>query len=217
MLARRACLFRFAAVAVITATPAAIGAAPVRAADPESGARDIVSTMAQQVIGTIQKGADKAEREAVFRDLYVKNFDNTTIGAYAAGPAFRAAPAESRRAYLETFQNYVVKAYAYQLSRYKGERLRVDKTEKDEAAGRHDVIVISNLVHPDPRESREIEMRWRLRMVGERLRVADVVIDKISMALTEKRAFADWVQEKGGTLDGLTAKLREKIADIDKK
>ena len=44
-----------------------------------------------------------------------------------------------------------------------------------------------------------------------------VVIDKISMVLTEKRAFADWLKEGGGTLDGLTAKLREKIAEIDKK
>lgn len=212
MLARRDCLVRFAAIAVLISSPVS-----ARAADPESGARAVVNSLAQQVIGTIQKGADRTEREAVFRQLYVRNFDNAAIGAYAAGPTFRTASPESRRTYLETFQNYVVKAYAYQLSRYKGERLRVDKTEKDDAAGRHDVIVISNLVHPDPRESREIEMRWRLRTVGERMLVTDVVIDKISMALTEKRAFADWIQQKGGTLDGLTAKLREKIAAIDEK
>jgi ABC-type transporter MlaC component len=46
--------------------------------------------------------------------------------------------------------------------------------------------------------------------------VSDVVIDKISMALTEKRAFTDWLHEKGGTLEGLTAKLKEKIAAIDR-
>jgi len=201
----------FLAAAIVAA------AAPARAADPETDAREIVGAMAEAVIGTINEGADKAKREAVFRALYVKNFDNAGIAAWAAGPAFRAAQPGAKRAFLETFENYVVKAYAYQLSRYKGERLRVDKTEKDDGPGRADIIVISNLVHPDPRESREIEMRWRMRPNGGRLRVSDVVIDKISMALTEKRAFAEWLQEKGGTLEGLTGKLKEKIAEHEKR
>jgi ABC-type transporter MlaC component len=104
-----------------------------------------------------------------------------------------------------------VKAYAAQLTKYKGERLRVDKVEND---GPY-TVVVSKLVHPDPREAREIEMRWRLSRAAGRLVVSDVVIDKISMALTEKRAFADWLKEKGGTLEGLTAKLKEKIAAVD--
>lgn len=54
-----------------------------------------------------------------------------------------------------------------------------------------------------------------MRLAGGRLVVTDVVIDKISMALTEKRAFADWLQERGGTLEGLKGKLREKIARVD--
>lgn len=217
MLARRACLHRFAILAGLLVLPVGGGAAPAFAADPESDARAIVSAMAEKVLGTITQGADKEKREAVFRELYAGNFENTTIAAYAAGAAYRNAPVEARRPYLDVFKEYVVKAYAYQLSRYKGERLRVDKTEKDDAGGRHDVIVISNLVHPDPRESREIEMRWRLRAVNGRMLVTDVVIDKISMALTERRAFADWIQENGGTLEGLTAKLKQKIAEIDKK
>lgn len=192
-------------------------AAPARAADPQSDGREIVRAMAEIVIATIQKGRDKAGREATFRDLYRKNFDNAGIGAWAAGRAFAAASPDQRREYLATLETYIVKAYAYQLTRYKGERLRIYKTELDDAGGRQDVIVISHLVHPDPRELFEIEMRWRLRKAGDRLLVSDVVIDKISMALTEKRAFADWLKERGDTLEGLTAKLREKIAEFDRE
>jgi ABC-type transporter MlaC component len=60
-------------------------------------------------------------------------------------------------------------------------------------------------------------MRWRLSPAAGRFVVSDVVIDKISMALTEKRAFTDWLQKKGGSLEGLTRKLKEKIADVDKE
>ncbi|MCW5774695.1 MAG: ABC transporter substrate-binding protein [Rhodospirillaceae bacterium] len=190
-----------------------LGAAGARSAEPQALARDIVREMADSVIAVLHAGADKATREATFRKMYVRNFDRVGIAVWAAGRAWRAASPEARTRYLDAFDDYIVAAYAYQLTRYKGERLRVDKTEAD---GR-DTIVVSNLVHPDPREAREIEMKWRLHHVGSRLLVSDVVIDKISMALTEKRAFADWLEDKGGTLDGLTAKLREKIAAIEKK
>ena len=120
--------------------------------------------------------------------------------------------AEAAARVSQLFETYVVKAYAELLQQYKGERLRVDKSESDGSS----IVVISNLVPPDPRAPREIEMKWRMRMIGGRLMVTDVVIDKISMALTEKRAFTDWLKEKGGTLEGLTQKLQEKIAAVEK-
>ena len=203
--------FRCAALAA-GFTAALTAAAPARAADPQSDARAVVASMAEAVIATLRAGADKAAREARFREMYRRNFDHAGIGAWAAGRAFQTASTAARQDYLAAFETYVVKAYAAQLARYKGERLRVDKVETE---GRY-TIVISNLVHPDPREAREIEMRWRLSPAGGRFVVSDVVIDKISMALTEKRAFADWVKEKGGALEGLTAKLQEKIAAVDK-
>ncbi len=202
---------KLAGLVALIAAGTLVAAAPVRAAEPQSAARDMVASMAEAVIGTLRAGADRTAREARFRDMYRRNFDNAGIAAWAAGRAFTAASPTAKQDYLKTFEDYVVKAYAAQLTKYKGERLRVDKVESD---GPY-TIVISNLVHPDPREAREIEMRWRLSNAGGRLVVSDVVIDKISMALTEKRAFADWLQEKGGTLEGLTAKLQEKIAAVN--
>ncbi|HEY7608473.1 MAG TPA: ABC transporter substrate-binding protein [Alphaproteobacteria bacterium] len=200
-----------AGFAALLAAGALAAALPSRAADPQTDARSVVSSMAEAVLATLRAGADKAAREARFRAMYQRNFDNAGIAAWAAGRAFAAASPAVKQEYLATFETYVVKAYAAQLARYKGERLRVDKAETQGT----DIIVISNLVPPDPRDPREIEMRWRLHPVSGKLRVSDVVIDKISMALTEKRAFADWLKEKGGTLEGLTAKLKEKIAAAD--
>ena len=199
-------------MAAILAAGALSAAAPLQAADPQSDARGVVTSMAEAVIGTLRAGADKGAREARFRAMYRQNFDNAGIAAWAAGRAFAAASPEAKQDYLQTFETYVVKAYAAQLTKYKGERLRVDKVETEGAY----TVVISNLVHPDPREAREIEMRWRMSNASGRWTVSDVVIDKISMALTEKRAFADWLKDKGGTLEGLTQKLKEKIADVDK-
>jgi phospholipid transport system substrate-binding protein len=197
------------AVIALAVTAAATGAS---ATDPQSGAREVVQSMGDAVIATLRAGADKARREAVFRELYRRNFDNAGIAAWAAGRAFTAAAPAERQAYLQAFEVYIIKAYSAQLSKYKGERLRVEKTEADG----QDVIVVSKLVDPDPRAMRELEFRWRLHPVSGRLMVSDVVIDKISMGLTEKRAFAEWLREKGGTLAGLTQKLKEKAAEVDR-
>jgi len=190
----------------------AIGATGVRAGDPRSDAREIVRSMGESVIATLAAGADQSKREAAFGDLYRRNFDNAGLAAWAAGRAYAAASPAERQEYLEAFETYIVKAYAAQLSKYKGERLRIEKAE---AEGQN-VIVISKLVDPDPSAMRELEFRWRLHAVGGRLLVSDVVIDKISMALTEKRAFAGWLRDNDGALPGLTAKLREKIAAVDR-
>jgi ABC-type transporter MlaC component len=181
------------------------------AADPEADGRAIIQSMGDALLATLRAGPDKATREARFGEMYRRNFDNAGLAAWTAGRAYTAASPEQQREYRQLFETYVVKAYAALLQQYKGERLRVDKTESD---GR-DIVVISNLVPPDPRAPREIEMKWRMRVIGGRLVVTDVVIDKISMALTEKRAFADWLHERGGTLEGLMGKLREKIAQVN--
>jgi phospholipid transport system substrate-binding protein len=211
MLRRTACKTLAVTFAGLFAALAATAALAQPTTSREAQARDLIQSMGETVIATLRAGANKSQREALFREMYRRNFDNAGIAAWAAGRAFAAASDDERAAYLKTFEDYVVKAYAAQLQQYKGERLRVEKAETD---GEY-VIVTSKLVDPDPRASREIEMKWRLLASGDRLVVSDVVIDKISMALTERRAFADWLRQRGDKLSGLTAKLREKIARID--
>jgi ABC-type transporter MlaC component len=184
-----------------------------RAADPEADGRAIIQSMGDALLATLRAGPDKATREARFGEMYRRNFDNAGLAAWTAGRAYAAAPPKQQQEYRQLFETYVIKAYAELLQQYQGERLRVDKSESDGPS----IVVISNLVPPDPRAPREIEMKWRMRVIGGRLMVTDVVIDKISMALTEKRAFADWMHERGGTLEGLMGKLREKIARVNAK
>jgi phospholipid transport system substrate-binding protein len=182
-----------------------------RAAEPEADGRAIIQSMGDALLATLRAGSDKATREARFGEMYRRNFDNSGLASGAAGRAYAAASLEQRQQYRKLFESYVIKAYAALLQQYKGERLRVEKSESD---GRN-IVVISKLVPPDPREPREIEMKWRMRLIDGRLMVTDVVIDKISMALTEKRAFAEWLHERGGTLEGLMGKLREQLARIN--
>lgn len=185
--------------------------APARA-DLKSDGRALVQAMADKVITILaDKGMDRAAKEARFRQILVQNFDVPTIGAYVMGPPWRQASAAQRADYLRLFETYIVKVYTGQLSHYSGEKIAVVGAEEDGGG----VSVTSRIT--DITNDRTIELKWRLRQAGAQLKVRDVVLENISMSLTQQREFAAVFQQRGGTVEGLLAALREKIAELDRK
>lgn len=188
-----------------------IPAAPARA-DIKSDGRILVQTMVDTVVAILaDKGMDRAAKEARFRQILRQNFDLQTIGAYVMGPPWRQASAAQRADYLRLFETYIVKVYTGQLSSYSGEKITVVGVEEDGGG----VAVTSRIT--DPKNDRTFEVKWRLRQAGAQLRVRDVVLENISMSLTQQREFAAVFQQRGGTVEGLLAALREKIAELDRK
>ena len=200
--------------------PALLGAAlgcavlfgPRAAADGKDDGKALVQKMADQVVAILaDKSIDRAGKEARFREILGQNFDVPTIGSWVLGPPWREASAAEKAEYLRLFEIYIVKVYAGQLSTYSGEKVRVISAE-DDGGG---VAVVRKIT--DPKNDRTVEVTWRLRLAGKQLKVRDVVIENISMSQTQRREFAAVFQQRGGTVDGLIAALREKIAELDRK
>ncbi len=192
---------------------AAALAAPAPAwADSKDDGKAIVQRMADQVVTTLaNQGMDRAAKEARFRQILGQNFDVPTIGAWVMGPPWRTATPAQRTEYLKLFETYIVKVYTGQLSTYSGEKVMVTGAEADGPG----VEVTSRIT--DPKNDRTVEVKWRLRSAGAQLKVRDVVIENISMSQTQRREFAAVFQQRGNTVDGLIAALREKIAELDRK
>jgi phospholipid transport system substrate-binding protein len=205
-------LSRRLAQALILAGALAIPLAPVARADAKDDGKALIQRMADEVVTILaNKGMDRAAKEARFRQILGKNFDVQTIGAWVMGGPWREATPAQRAEYLKLFEAYIVKVYTGQLSTYQGEKVMVVGAESD---GRG-VEVISRIT--DPRNARTVEVKWRLRASGAQLRVRDVLIENISMSQTQRREFAAVFQQRGNTIDGLIAALREKIAELDRK
>jgi phospholipid transport system substrate-binding protein len=187
-------------------------AAPPAHADIKETGRALVQRMADEAVAILaDKGADRAAKEARFQKILTQNFDLQTIAAWVMGPPWRQTTAAQKADYLKLFESYIVKVYTGQLSTYSGEKVRVVGVEEDG----NGVSVVSRIV--DPKNERAVEVKWRLRPSGAQLKVRDVVIENISMSLTQQREFASVYQQRGGTIEGLLAALREKIAELDRK
>jgi phospholipid transport system substrate-binding protein len=198
--------------ALLLAAALLLPAAVSSAAEPKQEGRAMVQQMSDQVVSILaNKGFDRAAKEARFRQILAKNFDVPTIGSWVMGAPWRGATPAQRTEYLRLFETYIVKVYTGQLSTYSGEKVTVIGAEQDGAG----VEVISRIT--DPKNDRTVELKWRLRPSGAQLKVRDVLIENISMSQTQRREFAAVYQQRGGTVDGLIAALREKIAELDRK
>lgn len=187
-------------------------AGPARAGLEDEG-RKLIEGMAEEVTGLLgRKDIDAAERERRLDAIFRRDFDVPTIGQWVMGPAWRQASEKQREEYLSLFERFVAKTYTVQLAQYTGETLRVTEVE-EEGNG---VIVSSEIVNPQRPNERPVSMKWRLRPIDGRLKVRDVVIENISMSLNQRREFAA-VYQRRGSVDGLIAALRERIAELDEK
>jgi phospholipid transport system substrate-binding protein len=195
---------------IAAALVAALAAAAPARADAVGDGTQLVRAMADTVVAILaNKGLPKAQREERFRQIYRANFDHAIIAASVMGPPWKTASPAARQEYLQVFETYIAKVYAAQLSNYSGEKLEVTKGEPDGPGA----TIESRIV--DPKTGRTVDIKWRLRPTDGKMKVRDVLIENVSMALTQRREFAAVLQQRGGKPEGLIAAIREKIADLD--
>jgi phospholipid transport system substrate-binding protein len=138
------------------------------------------------------------------------SFDLPTIGRFVIGRSWNAATPAQQQEYMRLFEALVVKTYSDRFALYTGEGFEVTsvrpETEKDS-------IVISQITHPDGSEPTEVD--WRVRHKEGKLGIIDVVVEGVSLSVTQRQEYASIVQRDGGKLDGLLVLMRQQLQDGD--
>ena len=169
---------------------------------------DFVARLGDQATAiATEAGLTRAERRQAFRQMLHAYFDVALIGRFVLGRHWRAATPEERRAFLDTFESYVLTIYSRRLESYAGESLEVGRAEDK---GRKGVIVASRLHRP---AAAPISVHWRLRQDGHGWRVFDIVVEGVSMVMTHRNEIDTVLRQRGG-FDQLLDSLRSMIARI---
>ncbi len=178
----------------------------------DDNAKRFISEIADKGIGIIDnaKISDEA-RKKQFRDLLRKNFDMKTIARFALGRYWRTTPKAEQKEYLKLFENMIVDVYSKRFGEYSGLKLEVVDARE---TGKSDAIVSSVII---PKSGQKIDVDWRVRKKknGD-LKVIDVMIEGVSMSLTQRSDFASVIQRGGGKTEVLLAYLRPKNKDNGK-
>ena len=143
-----------------------------------------------------------------FRQLLNKRFALKGIARFVLGRYWRIADFPQRQRYLKLFEDYIVNSYAARFRNYDGEQFIVLGENVD---NRGWAVVTTRIKRPggDP-----IEVLWHLQERLGAVRIVDVMIEGISMSLTQRSDFAASVRTAGGDLDKFLDTLEIKIRKI---
>lgn len=192
-------LTRFLVLAVVVLAAAVLNS-PTRAATPSEFIAKLGDD-AVQMLGS--KELSDQQKVDQFRTLLTKGFDVALIGRLVLGRNWRTASDQERNEYTKLFEQFIVNSYASRLGRYGGESLKVKGARADDA----DFIVASDLIQPN---GPPVKIEWRLRGKDPDYRVVDIIVEGVSMVITQRDEFAAVVQRCGGRLDCLFDRLRDK-------
>lgn len=184
----------------------AVPAVAESAANSEQVAVDFVKATAEHGLTFLsQPNASTDQKKQEFKKLLNGSFDMDTIGKFAMGTYWRSATPAQQKEYLTLFRKMVVNVYAQRFGDYKGQKFEV-KSARPVTGG--DALVTSYIVPQDGGEN--IQVDWRVRNKSGSPKIVDVLVEGVSMSVTQRADFSSVIQQGGGGVDALLTNLRKR-------
>ncbi len=207
MLARRNFLIVWMASILLAVLLSAGMPSQARADELDDGARKFIEKLTQDAIAMLTgKEIEKAERARRFRALMNKNFAIKGIAKFVLGRHWRKASEAEQKEYLLLFEDLLVATYADRFAKYSGEKLLIEQAEM---RGEKDVIVHSTMISVD--SSKQLKVAWRIRAKKGSYKIIDIMVEGISMIMTQKSEFASFIKQNGGGIEALLGELKKRI------
>jgi phospholipid transport system substrate-binding protein len=179
------------------------------AAPPTVNPADAVAFMNQlwdRALGVLNNKGDPAIRQERFRELFQADFDCPGIARFVLGRYWRNASEEEQQEFVKLFGDYVVFVYTARLSNFGGEAFKIRGSRSDGDG----VLVSTDITNPGGTSPLRID--WRLVSDDGSFKINDLIVEGVSMMVTQRSEFASVVQRNGGQVRGLIAMMREKTA-----
>lgn len=176
-----------------------------RAESSADDARQFIVGLADKAIVTVADHTiSEKERDERFRTLFVSSFDIPEIGRFVLGRNWRTATPDQQQQFLKLFEEMTVLTWAGRFKEYSGESLEATSAARD---GEHGWFVDSRILRT---QRQPVQVQWRLRETPEGLRIVDIIVEGVSMAITYRSDYSSALQGSGG-IDGLLQTMRTHI------
>lgn len=175
-------------------------------------------------VGFVQKMGDQAltqltgkeisaaERKKRVRDILRHNFEIKTIGQFVLGRHWRAATEKQRAEYLDLFEEMIVTTYAQRFEEYAGQQFKATGSNRASSKSQ-DYVVQSQVLQKD---GPAVKVEWRVRSFGGSPKVIDVLIENVSMSVTQRADFDSVIQGGGGKVETLLESMRKRQVTVSK-
>jgi len=167
-------------------------------------AKDFVNHVAEEGIAFLSdQRFTHEQRVEEFKTLLSNNFDMRTIARFSLGRYWRGATDTQKAEYLDLFEQNILEVYSQRFTEYRNQVVDVRDAR---AEGKADVLVTSYITSED---SPDIKVDWRVRNKDGGYKIIDIMVEGVSMALTQRSDYSSVIQRGGGKVEVLLAHLRK--------
>ena len=165
-----------------------------------------VMKMTQSAINTLtDKSISQNSKETQFGELFDKNFDVPSISRFVLGKYWKQASLDQKKNFIKAFRNYVVKTYSSRFNEYSGEQLKLVNYENE---SNPKIFLVHTVL--ERQDAPVIKVDWRIGKKKDRFVILDIVIEGISLAVTQRSEFVAVIEQNNGSIDKLISLLIEK-------
>ncbi|MDG4648958.1 ABC transporter substrate-binding protein [Roseibacterium sp. SDUM158017] len=170
-----------------------------RAQSPEAAAA-LVNRVVAEVQSVIDSGRSEAAMIREFGRIFRTYGDVPTIAASVLGPPARTASAGQMRAFASAFEGYMARKYGRRFREFIGGRITVTGAR---STSRY-VEVASRVTVPG---EAPYDISWRVWDRSGQDRFIDVLIEGVSLVISERSEIGAMLDARGGDIDRLTRDL----------
>ena len=184
---------------------------PARSNDTGTPAQFLEEFGARAIKILAETEPGEPRREAELRRLLSEGFDIEFISRFVLARYWRTASEAERAEFRRQFEDYVIAAYGRRFGTYSGERFAIGQTfpQEDERA-----VVRSEVVRGS---GETFTVDWRVQRRDGRWRVIDIMVEGVSMMVTQRSEFTAVIQREGGSVTKLNERLRALTANLNEQ
>ena len=172
----------------------------------ESDPGSYVMEMTTNAINALtDKSISQNEKESQFGKLFDKNFDVSSISRFVLGKYWKQASLDQKKNFIKAFRNYVVKTYSSRFNEYSGEKLKLVNYENEKNPK---IFLVHTIL--ERQDAPVIKVDWRIGKKKDRFVILDIIIEGISLAITQRSEFVSVIDQNEGSIDQLISLLKER-------
>lgn len=171
-------------------------------------AQSFVENLSVQGIDVLaDKSLSRDQQVAKFRTMLQTGVDIPRIARFTLGRYWRTADAQQRTEFQSLFQDWLLTNYVARFADYSGQTIAVTggQMESDSLVVVHSTVNQTNGAPP-------VDVDWRIWIQDDQGRVVDVVVEGVSMAITLRSQFDSVIQNNGGDVSALLARMRAAVS-----
>ena len=182
---------------------------PAARAAALSGPASLVTKLGAQLGQVLSDRAlSPVDRQQRFRAVLDADFDFPGISRFVLGRYWQDSSGAFHLEFATVLEDYVIQSLSDQFADYSGESIRLTGTHSE---SEHSTIVSTTIVHPDGTSQSNVD--WRVQDTPAGLRIVDVTVAGVSMAVSYREQIAAVIDRDGGQVAAVISTLREKIGN----